>query len=462
MTRAFRNSITSDPAVLLARGYTARYLGAVLGGSITPLSSDEIDRDLQHMAAYQEATNRYQQVTYAATHSNSTRGITDETFPVRIDPEQEQRVELQRKRILRAEAVREELEQHYVALRAHYAMTGQQLQQTHRESVKTVEFLQSTVDQTASILALQRARLQMVRDCREALQARAEVEPKPPHKNDGSACPTLSLWIATEEELKKVIKTKRKVVTMNWSNTMEPTIPRNVPQFASILSTLPNHCLGYAASGVFGSKRSSIMYVDASPEADSDSSMAVLQAEVATLEKELQSEMNRNERLLDSSAKARKNHDEWVAMISLVRQETEAVLHRHNVLLESDEVRDAIAANYQPTEAGGTAAGPAQPGNNVDEDDEEDDPGEDNNSNNNNNSTLQQGEYVVDAVPGKMKAPSPGDEANEADDEGMVAEDEDESEANGAGKRPASGANVNSSGNNNNNEEEPRKKRRKL
>jgi hypothetical protein len=461
MTRALRNSITSDPAVLLARGYTARYLGAVLGGSITPLSSDEIAKDLQHMAAYQEATNRYQQVTYAATHSNSTRGITDDTFPVRIDPEQEQRAELQRKRIQRAEAVREELEQHYVALRAHFAMTGQQLQQTTRESVKTIEFLQNTVDQTASILALQRARLQMVRDCREALLARAEHEQI---KNDGSACPMLSLWIATEEELKKVLKAKRKVVTMNWSNTMEPTIPRDVPQLSSILSTLPNYCLGYAASGVFGSNQSSIMFVESSPEPYLDQfpvpeSMTALHAEVEMLEKELQSEMNRNERLLDGSAKARKSHDEWVAMISLVRQETEAVLHRHNVLLESHELRDAIAAHYQATETGVPAAA-ARPENEGDADHDDDDD-DDEDAVDDSNNTPQQGQNLVDSVPNNIQAPSPGDDANEADDEGMVAEDEDESEANGGGKRAAAGVNINSCGNNNN-EEEPRKKRRKL
>lgn len=425
MTRALRNSITSDPAVLLARGYTGRYLGAVLDGSITTLTNEEIDKDLKHIAAYQEAADRFQQVTFAATHSNSTSGITEDTFPTRIDPEEEHRAELQRKRIQRAEAVREELEQHYVALRAHFAMTGQQLQQTNRESAKTIDFLQHTVEQTATVLGLQRARLQIVRDCRDALKVRTEDK----SGNDGSGCPMLAVWSSTEEELKTILKNKRKV-TMNWVNTVEPTIPRNVPQYASVLSKLPNQCLGFAASDILGSNKSSMVYVSApDPDCPLDESTASLEAEVAKLEHELQAEMNRNEKLLDKSAKARKSHDEWVAMISLVRQETEAVLHRHNVLLESDEVRDAIAV-HQP-----------EAGDDVDGDDEEED---DNNNADEDNSPE---ENVVDSVPGR-KNQVVADDANEADDEGMV-EEEDESEANG-GKRGATS------------EDEPRKKRRKV
>lgn len=428
MTRALRNSITSDPAVLLSRGYTARYLGAVLNNSVTPLTNEEIDKDLKHIAAYQEAADRYQQVTFAATHSNSTSGITEETFPIRIDPEQKQRAELQRKRIQRAEAVREELEQHYVALRAHFAMTGQQLQQSQRESIKTIEFLQQTVEQTATVVGLQRARLQMVRDCRDTLQVRTEESSG---KTDTTSCPMLSVWTSTEEELKKILKNKRKV-TMNLMNTMEPTIPRSVPQYASVLSKLPNQCLGYAASDILGSKKSSMVYVSAPDTTHAiDESMDSLQADVAKLERELQSEMNRNEKLLADSAKARKSHDEWVAMVCLVRQETEAVLHRHNVLLESDEVRAAIAA-HQPEGA---------------DDVEGDDDEEEENNNDNADEDNAPEDNVVDSVP-DMKDPEAADDANEADDEGM-AEEEDESEANG-GKRAAT------------NEAEPRKKRRKL
>ena len=68
-----------------------------------------------------------------------------------------------------------------------------------------------------------------------------------------------------------------------------------------------------------------------------------LRTEVATLEEELLHERQLNQEILVTTGQSRIQHDEWVAMISLVRQETEAVLYRHNVLLESDEVRDAIA-----------------------------------------------------------------------------------------------------------------------
>jgi hypothetical protein len=40
-------------------------------------------------------------------------------------------------------------------------------------------------------------------------------------------------------------------------------------------------------------------------------------------------------------AQLRTQNDEWVAMMGLVRQETESVLHRHHILLESDMAMQA-------------------------------------------------------------------------------------------------------------------------
>ena len=449
--------LRKDPAALLARGYTARYLGAVLQAynnknsnsdpkipSITALSNEEIDRDLRHISAYQGAAIRYHQLTYAATnHINlnaaaknsnhqdvlhadgsgsassshldpnhpSSQFFATAALPVRIDPEEEKRRSMAQKRIQRAEAVREELEQQYVALRAHYVVTTQELQSFSQESERTIETLQQCVSSTGTILGYQRAKLQMTRDVAAALQYRtnmilsreygaaAATDAPPSSRPDdtpmltssqGSEMNTeltcantsdhqfslLEAWTALEEECKRHLSagmtngskggtakgSKGKqaaaaaaATVIPWSCTMEPATSYGIPMLLSALSTVPEKSLAVHTGNMFGStNKHSLTWMDShlpSPidEDGDDIGQAALDAieamrtEVATLEADLLHERQLNQETLVKTGQSRIQHDEWVAMISLVRQETEAVLYRHNVLLESDEVRDAIA-----------------------------------------------------------------------------------------------------------------------
>jgi len=86
------------------------------------------------------------------------------------------------------------------------------------------------------------------------------------------------------------------------------------------------------------------------PYQDDDDSVALLRDEVDFLEAELRKERAENEHLFTKVAAARQNNDEWVAMISLLRHETESVLHRHNILLESDMALDAADRLHQVAE----------------------------------------------------------------------------------------------------------------
>lgn len=451
---------TDDPAALLARGFSARYLGAVLQSKgVTALTADEVDRDLRHMTAYAEAATRYHQLTYASTnrlplhaspHGAAAATAADAVhsgahhaahahphhphhhpavvLPVTIDPEEEKRALQQRKRIQRAEGVREELEQHYVALRAHYVLTTQQLQQLQQESARRVQFLQEAAGTAGRALGLSRARLQMARDVRAALEYRkgrlAALAAAAAGDGGGTtdptvlaagadSCPMVATWTQTEDELKRVYTAKSggAVVSITssasgaaggkqqdtsgsgstggskkgtapavlpWSCTTTPATARGTPQLVSALSTVPEKSIAVSTNGAFGAQPHSLQWLErhllydaqnqelfAQDCDDGDEGGVVddennepdggggnhlthqnerLAEEVRVLQAELQKERESNQHLLKVTGQARTLHDEWVSMISLVRQETESVLHRHNILLESDEVLEAAAA----------------------------------------------------------------------------------------------------------------------
>ena len=68
MTRNSRTIGRDDPAALLARGFTARFTGFVSGSMLEkshrqtsllqPLSTEEIEKDLRHITAYETAVLR--------------------------------------------------------------------------------------------------------------------------------------------------------------------------------------------------------------------------------------------------------------------------------------------------------------------------------------------------------------------------------------------------------------------
>ena len=75
---------------------------------------------------------------------------------------------------------------------------------------------------------------------------------------------------------------------------------------------------------------------------DDDLKAEALRSRIRELEQDLAKERELNVDWSAKMAASRKYNDEWVAMMSVVRQETEGLLHRHNILLESDK---ALAAS---------------------------------------------------------------------------------------------------------------------
>jgi hypothetical protein len=195
------------------------------------------------------------------------------------------------------------------------------------------------------------------------------------------------VWNQVDEELKKQQRklvsggstgggTKGTSKAIVWPCTKMPPTPHGVPLLLSNVSTAPEKSVAFYANGIFGSdRRCSLAWMlpetipapDDGHDGDHDDDRAGspapggaaasstrrqreldgLREEVAFLQAELERERRQSQQISETVARARSKNDEWVAMICLVRQETESVLHRHNVVLESDVARLAAERLYQ-------------------------------------------------------------------------------------------------------------------
>eukprot|EP00522_Entomoneis_paludosa_P015345 CAMPEP_0172440290 /NCGR_PEP_ID=MMETSP1065-20121228/962_1 /TAXON_ID=265537 /ORGANISM="Amphiprora paludosa, Strain CCMP125" /LENGTH=626 /DNA_ID=CAMNT_0013189077 /DNA_START=136 /DNA_END=2016 /DNA_ORIENTATION=- len=171
------------------------------------------------------------------------------------------------------------------------------------------------------------------------------------------------LWISAEEDYKRAClkmmganeKSKKKNsqnAVINWSGTHLATTPSEVPLFVSVLSNIPDKTLAYGpdpynmiwipsnlSDKPNDAVHDSVVQDDENEDwlmHDGNPDEKALENRVKQLEKELVHERKMNTEWSSRIAASRKVNDEWVAMMSLVRQETEALLHRHNILLESD------------------------------------------------------------------------------------------------------------------------------
>lgn len=445
-----------DSNILLARGLSARYCGAN-----TPLSSltpDEMERDLRHMEAFSHACVAYAQQYYiyqnsaaAGLHAGDDKAHSRKkhpqlashaapqpliAMPVRIDPEEEKRLATLRLKIQHCEAQREVLESQYLSLRAHYVHLSQRLKNFRTTVNGRVEFLQDLLGKRAKLLALQRARLQISREVLACLNYR-QTGGKMSDPNDNSNETELAeTWNKIDEEFKKAEESCRIGGLEEWQALKVPKIPPGVPLLLSQLAKPLGFAAAWSAGGMFGSKEESLCWLEPEfPEPDHRiRELPALREEAKFLRAELGKERSRNQDLQKNIISRRRKNDELVAMMGLLRTETEAVVARHNILLTSDfaknaslQLHDAKAARNQ--ESSSTAG------------------------------ISTNGAGTIPVIPESSRATAvtqkPMDNANDGDDEGGVGDEEDEEgETNEAGEKRSSEAG--SAGNS------PRSKRRKL
>lgn len=224
-----------DPATL-ALGMTARGIGARV--QLSCLTPDEIERDLRHMEAYANACTAYAQQFFiyhnralvqngqfgpvvapvVASTEHSLNGDASEPFrhtmPVRIDPEEEKRISLLRKRIAISEAQREVLETEYMSLRAHYVYESQRLRRTRHAVDGQLALLQDLVKRRGTVVALRRVRCAVARDILQVLERRnrASIDGKSLcHEATPDGPDVLAMWNEIDDNLRETEKSCRTV-----------------------------------------------------------------------------------------------------------------------------------------------------------------------------------------------------------------------------------------------------------
>ena len=287
-----------DPISLLSRGYTSRFIGTAANGQplLSTLAPEELEKDLRHMQAYYNAVLQYRSE------------MPLEAAPVKIDPEEERRRLTLRSKLQHAEVERQVLETQYVALRAHYVQVAQQKQPAESMLLATM------VQERAQAVARARAKLQMMRDVSHVLEART-LDQVPVANNDRLS----ETWSAAED----VVLPKKS--TVDFPCTHLPWAPPGVPLFLSTTSPLPDKTLAWKA-GMDGCDKS-MTWLDSLVSDDTDSDLETLREQVAALKSELDRQKH-----VHSLPRI---YDRYVARMMLLRQETEAVLQRHNIILES-------------------------------------------------------------------------------------------------------------------------------
>lgn len=203
-----------DP-LLLGRGLSSRYLSNKISNSITPLAKDQIEKDLRHMEAYRNACRAYSQQLFVyenqdlcrsgyfgmfvpvgpggtdtlqgnansitsangipTVSSSSSNGAKPYTLPSKIDPEEEKRLALLRKKIYQSEFQREQLETEYLSLRAHYVHESQLVRKTRAYEMGRWKMLRDLMKRRGKLLALMRVKAAMTRDVEKLLKYRGKL-----------------------------------------------------------------------------------------------------------------------------------------------------------------------------------------------------------------------------------------------------------------------------------------------
>ena len=507
--------------VLLARGLSARSTGA--NTPLTPLTQDEMERDLRHMEAFSNACTSYAQQYYLFTNrknnisgigsnngnarinsngngsrintlginsnsgngngSNQTNGSSGRdnndkslatagrggeqqqqrsassgsirhqskmscmpiiAMPVRIDPDEEKRVQILRQKIQQCEAQREIYEGQYLSLRAHYIALSKKLK-TKREDVDPrIKFLQEIIKKRGKLLAFQRVRIQMVRETMECLRYRL-ANPKNQNQNPSTGAAAAqgggkedqvdlhALWTNLDQEWKEAEESMSKndaakgdtntnAHAPNWPASFVPKIPPGVPLLLSQLGQQPGHALAWSTCGTFGAKEDSLVWIHnqiPTQRSDRSESLVGLRADVARCKEQIAREQQLNREFQTNSTTMRNENDRLVSMMALLRSETEAVVARHNVLLESEEAKKASKVLYDEEAMVANVADIAMMGtnNSNNDNDTEEGPFGYNGTNNGN------GDGAVPKSSGLKE-----DDENDGDDEGEDGADAEEDE----------------------------------
>mmetsp|Transcript_32639 Transcript_32639/g.37376 ORF Transcript_32639/g.37376 Transcript_32639/m.37376 type:complete len:409 (-) Transcript_32639:531-1757(-) len=262
------------------------------------------------------------------------------------------------KKIQQCEAQREIYEGQYLSLRAHYISLSKKLKVKNEDVNSRISFLQEQVQKRGKLLALQRVRLQIARETLECLRYRGSHS-SPSSETKEHQADLHAIWNDLDKQWKKadesIVKSggtsSSSSGVCHWPASRIPKIPPGVPLLVSQLGQQPGHAVAWSTSGAFGAKPDSLVWIQNQvPTKRPDTSnhlLPALREDAPRLESEIETERKLNREFQTKAIERRKRNDELVSMMTLLRSETEAVVARHNILLESDEAKQAAMVLYE-------------------------------------------------------------------------------------------------------------------
>lgn len=158
--------------------------------------------------------------------------------------------------------------------------------------------------------------------------------------------------VASEDESTRNKKTRSPIPpglepqVIPWDCMVEPRTPYDVPLLLSCLSLSTDKAVGFVTDK---SNASSVSWLDTTLpqstgkyETDGDD-LSKLREEARLLEEELNRQSDHNTDLQKQIRASKSRSDEMAAMTQLIRSETEAVLERHNIVMETPEAKSKSA-----------------------------------------------------------------------------------------------------------------------
>jgi len=307
----------------------------------------------------------------------------------KLPPEEERRLSLKRKTLSRAESTREHLETQYMSLRAHYVAASQRLATSRLGTDGVCKLLMSLTERRSKALGYRRVRLNVAREIQQVINLRlgALKSPTPElEPNFADAAELVKVWdlientvVASEqgcwdkelgglvgESLKGNFKKEdggnRKNVPRQplknqvtatkppilWENSTHPTnTPRGLPLLLTPLSSYPSKACAASYSSVFGAGGKSLGWIEGGmPNSNSvreieQNSLASIKAECEHLSAQAVELRKETIKVQALTVEKRKQTQTINNNLQMVRTETEAVLSRHQLVLDTPEGQSA-------------------------------------------------------------------------------------------------------------------------
>ena len=134
-----------------------------------------------------------------------------------------------------------------------------------------------------------------------------------------------------------------------WENSPLPSTPHGIPLLISVLSSAPDKIAAVSYGGIFGSSENELTWLEGGMPASmavrekEQDSLALAQSQCSRMVQKVVTLRKSCTDLQSLANNVRKQCDKVNSNITMLRTETEAVLNRHHIVLETPEAKKASA-----------------------------------------------------------------------------------------------------------------------